>query len=126
MSKNKKNKEFVMPVEEAFAEGIISEEAVTAAEDIFAEPVILGPIEVIEEQTEENKPAVILTEARPGVVTNCHRLNIRKEPSLNAEILRAISKGDVVGILDGQEANGWLPVILSDGTKGYTMKDYIN
>lgn len=113
MSKNKKQKEYTPPV---------VEEIPVATEEMLVDSVVLPYIE----QTEENKPAVILTEARPGVVTNCHRLNIRKEPSLNAEILRAISKGDVVGILDGQEANGWLPVILSDGTKGYTMKDYIN
>ena len=118
MSKNKKNKEFVMPVEEAFAEGIVSEEAVEAAKDIFDEPVVIT-------EQEGNKPAVY-TIAKAGTVTNCHRLNIRKEPSLEAEILRVLLKGDDVEILDEPVVNGWLPVLLSDGTKGYTMIEYIN
>lgn len=122
MSKNKKHKEFVMPVEEAFAEGVISEEAASAAKDIFDDPVILGPIEVIEE---ENKPAVY-TVSKAGTVANCFRLNIRKRPSLEAEIVAVLSKDDDVEILDESTANGWLPVLLSDGTKGYTMVQYIN
>ena len=120
MSKNKKHKEFVMPVEKAFAEGIISEEAVEAAKDIFDEPIV-----VTETKQEENKPAVY-TIAKAGTVTNCFKLNIRKEPTKDSEILQVISEGDEVEILDESTANGWLPVLLSDGTKGYTMRDYIN
>lgn len=112
MSKNKKNKEYVPPV---------VEEIPVATEEMLVDSVVLPYIE----QTEENKPAVY-TVLKAGTVTNCSRLNIRKEPSLEAEILRVIKKGDDVEILDELTVNGWLPVLLSDGTKGYTMKDYIN
>lgn len=115
MSKNKKNKEYIKPVAEA-----VTEEIPVSTEEMLVESVVLPYTE-----QEENKPAVY-TIAKAGTVTNCSRLNIRKEPSLDAEILRVIKKGDDVEILDESTINGWLPVILSDGTKGYTMKDYIN
>lgn len=113
MSKNKKQREYVPPV---------LEEIPVATEDMQVESAVLEPYI---EQTEENKPAVY-TIAKAGTVTNCHRLNIRKEPSLEAEILRVLFQGDDVEILDESTPDGWLSVILSDGTKGYTMKDYIN
>ena len=111
MSKNKKHKEYAP---------LVVEEIPVATEEMLVDSVVLPYTE-----TEENKPAVY-TVTKAGTVTNCSRLNIRKEPSLDAEILRVIKNGDDVEILDESTLNGWLPVLLSDGTKGYTMKDYIN
>lgn len=112
MSKNKKQREYVPPV---------VEEIPVATEEMKVESAVLEPYT----EQEENKPAVY-TVLKAGTVTNCSRLNIRKEPSLEAEILRVINKGDDIEILDESTVNGWIPVLLSDGTKGYTMKDYIN
>ena len=112
MSKNKKHREYAAPV---------VEEIPVATEEMLVESVVLPYIE----QTEENKPAVY-TVVKAGTVTNTFKLNIRKEPSLDAEILQVLTKGDDVEILDESTINGWLPVLLSDGTKGYTMVEYIN
>ena len=111
MSKNKKHREYTPPV---------VEEIPVATEEMLVESVVLPYIE-----QEENKPAVY-TVIKAGTVTNTFKLNIRKEPSLDAEILRVLTKGDDVEILDEPTINGWLPVLLSDGTKGYTMVEYIN
>lgn len=116
MSKNKKHKEYVAPVTE-----VITEEIPVATEEMQVESVVLEPYT----EKEENKPAVY-TIAKAGTVTNCHRLNIRKEPNKDSEILKVIFKGDDVEIVDESTPDGWLSVVLSDGTKGYTMKDYIN
>ena len=111
MSKSKKRNDFAGPVVKPILE------------DFMNEPVEEVVIE--EEKAEETKPAVY-TITKAGTVTNTHRLNIRKEPSLDAEIVKVISKGTDVEIVDEPTADGWISVVLSDGTKGYTMKDYIN
>lgn len=111
MSKKKIYEEYIKPV---------VEEIPVATEEMKVESEVLE-----EEKTEENKPAVY-TVSKAGTVANCFRLNIRKRPSLEAEIVAVLSKDDDVEILDESTCNGWLPVLLSDGTKGYTMVQYIN
>ena len=111
MSKNKKRNDFAAPVVEPIFEGFMNE------------PV--DEVVIEEEKTEEIKPA-IYTVNKAGTVTNCFRLNIRKEPRSDAEILKVISKGTDVEIVDESTPDGWISVILSDGTKGYTMTEYIN
>lgn len=116
MSKQRGYRANTMIIDEAIPETVIPE-------DFMNVPVEEDVIE--EEKTEEIKPA-IYTVNKAGTVTNCFRLNIRKEPSVDAEILKVISKGDDVEIDDESTPDGWIAVILSDGTKGYTMTEYIN
>jgi uncharacterized protein YgiM (DUF1202 family) len=58
-----------------------------------------------------------------GKVYNCSRLNIRKEPSLDANVLCIVSEGDTLMIEDDRD--GWSHVYTSAGIEGYAISNYI-
>ena len=78
------------------------------------EPVVKEP-DILEEAI--NDPI-------EGIVTNCSKLNLRREPSADAIVLRIISEGDSVKILDKDEF--WTHVKLPDGLEGYCVNKYID
>ena len=116
MSKNKGNRINVKPVDEAIPEEI-KEEVVEAVE----EPVLMGSI-AVEEETEPKKPIYTIKQA--GTVI-AFRLNVREKPSVDSDIIRVMNFKDEVEILDESTTNGWVPVLLADGTKGYCMSKFI-
>lgn len=72
--------------------------------------------EVIEEQSDEEALGI-------GVVTDCLELNVRKQPSKDAEVLKTINALTEVVIL--KEINEFYEVALKTGESGYCMKKYI-
>lgn len=72
--------------------------------------------EVIEEQSDEESLVI-------GVVTDCLELNVRKQPSKDAEVLKTINALTEVVIL--KEINEFYEVALKTGESGYCMKKYI-
>lgn len=70
-------------------------------------------------KTEENKPI-------KGIIIDCTRLNLRKEPNLNSEVLEEIESGTEVTIDDSFSDNTeFHRVSLINGVEGYCMKRYI-
>lgn len=65
-----------------------------------------------------------LYEAVKGKVDKCVRLNIRKEPSVTADVVSIIKKDDIVYI-DKSFENDDFYRIRYGAIKGYCMKDYI-
>ena len=65
-------------------------------------------------------------EVKIAVVTNCTKLNVRKEPSKEAEVLCVIKESEKV-TLSNEEASyeDFYKVITSTGVEGYCMKQYI-
>ena len=53
-------------------------------------------------------------------------LNIRERCSSDSEVLKVVRQNEEVSILNGISEIGWIPVLLSDGTKGYCMEKFIN
>lgn len=110
--------------------------AVTEEEDgVHVRPVVDGEIidtpvvEVIkpEEITEEETILPSNTKSI-GVVTGCSKLNVRKEPYKDAEILCVINKNEEVEINTEEEATYeyFYKVITSKGVEGYCIKDFIS
>lgn len=60
-----------------------------------------------------------------GVVANCHALNIRKEPSLNGEIVCTVKAGNEVVVETSSEAPDWYYITEKYGFKGYAMAKYV-
>lgn len=60
-----------------------------------------------------------------GIVVNCERLNVRKQPNDKSEVLSIIDKSDEVKVDLNVNNELWFKVVLSDG-EGYCMKKYIN
>lgn len=110
MSKKKGYRADVVTVDEAIPEEV-KEEVIEAVEEVVEEEVV-----------EPAKP--IYTVSGAGTVIP-FVLNVRKRPSADAEVVKVIRRHDVVEILDESTANGWLPVLLSDGTKSYCKAEFI-
>lgn len=74
--------------------------------------------EVVEEVVEEKKPV-------NGVVANCQRLNVRKQPSLKAKVKVVIPAGMKVTITEEDDTKEWYKVSTENGNVGFCMAKYI-
>lgn len=105
---------------ETVAEEIVEEKVVESVEEkneeVAESTVEETKEEVIEEQLDEEALGI-------GVVTDCLELNVRKQPSKDAEVLKTIDALTEVVIL--KEINEFYEVALKTGESGYCMKKYI-
>lgn len=85
--------------------------------------VIRTPEDLVEPKVEprvEEKPVTKLT----GFVANCPKLNVRKTPSLKADVVEVISANTKVIIDEAKSTADWYKVRVK-GTDGFCMKKYI-
>lgn len=120
MSKNYTNYSNKAVNKEAEKETVVEEQAVEAVEETKEEVVEATVEETKEEVVEEAADDEILG---IGVVTDCLKLNVRKQPSKDAEVLKTIDALTEVVIL--KEINDFYEVALKTGESGYCMKKYI-
>lgn len=78
----------------------------------------------------ENEPDTVAEEASSeiviGVVSNCEKLNIRKEPSMASEVLCVVKVGTEL-LIDTNDATGdWLKVCSADVIEGFCMAKYVS
>ena len=50
-------------------------------------------------------------------------LNVRKAPSVNADVVGSLYKDDIVTIIS--ETSGWYQIVTSTGVSGYVSAEYI-
>ena len=74
--------------------------------------------EIVEEVSKLEKPV-------EGFVSGCKRLNVRKKPSINSDVVCVIDDGTEVLVIKSDSTNEWFEVIAANGEKGYCMKKYI-
>ena len=89
-----------------------------------AEPVIEGQT-VIPEVTMAQEVEAQAAK-RPGIVGNCARLNVRKEPNKMADVIAVLEAGSEVRLISEEPVNGFYNLITVDGREGYCMCDYIS
>lgn len=85
-----------------------------------AEP---GAVETVEnniEEVEETKP-----EPKIGIVTDCIKLNVRKNPNPNAEIICEVSAATDLMIDEEQSTDTFYKVFTAAGVEGYCMKRFV-
>lgn len=78
--------------------------------------------EVVESIAEET-PEVV--ETIVGVVCNCIKLNVRKEPKLTSPVICAVDAGAEVVIDDADSNSDFYKVTISSGVSGYCNKKFI-
>ena len=61
-----------------------------------------------------------------GVVANCTKLNIRKDPSVHAEILGVVNVDSEMKIDMDKSNDKWFYVSTAVGIDGYCMRDFVN
>ena len=82
---------------------------------------IVAPVEEV--KVEEAK--VEETNTKKFVVVTTDRLNVRKGPSKDTEVLNIVSKDEKLLINDPKLVKGFYSITTSSGIKGYVMKEFV-
>ena len=97
-------------------------------EDTVEEKVdehIEGQIVIPEVESIVPEPVVEPENRKFGKVNNCKKLNIRKLPSRDAEIVSELVEGSEVMIDEKESTALFYKICTEHGIDGYCMKDYI-
>lgn len=90
---------------------------------------ILAPVEEVkveEAKVEEEIVAPVEeTNTKKFVVVTTDRLNVRKGPSKDTEVLNIVSKDEKLLINDPKLIEGFYSITTSSGIKGYVMKEFV-
>lgn len=73
-----------------------------------------------EEQKNPSKPRY-----KTGFVTNCERLNIRKEPTVESDVETVIDKDTKIRVYEEESTDDFYRVSVKDSVVGFCMKKYI-
>ena len=61
-----------------------------------------------------------------GIVVDCSKLNIRKEPKKDAHIVLIVDAGAELKVIDSDKHKGeWYKVITANAVHGFCMKKYV-
>ena len=95
-----------------------------AVEEKVDEP-IEGQIVIPEVESIVPESVVEPENRKFGKVSNCKKLNIRKLPSRDAEIVSELIEGSEVMIDEKESTTLFYKICTEHGIDGYCMKDYI-
>ena len=96
-------------LEEAIEETV--EEPVETVEEV--EETVEEPVETVEEVSEQEVKATVIV----------GKLNVRREPNSNAEIVMVVNKNDVFTVLN--EVDNYYFIKINDNISGYCVKDFM-
>ncbi len=88
----------------------------------YEEPILEDSVETIEEQATETEAEVSKVF---GVVTDCLRLNIRREPDKEAKVIIIATCLDEVEVDLNASTDEWYAVCTAAGMEGFCMKKFI-
>ena len=81
--------------------------------------------EVEPEPVSDPEPSVELENRKFGKVNNCKKLNVRKLPSRDAEIVSELVEGSEVMIDEKESTALFYKICTEHGIEGYCMKNFI-
>ena len=86
--------------------------------EVEPEPVFIAPVSDPESSVEpENR--------KFGKVSNCKKLNVRKLPSRDSEIISELVEGSEIMIDDNESTALFYKICTEHGIEGYCMKNFI-
>ena len=77
--------------------------------------------EVVSEVAEEPK----IDEFLDGIVHNCVKLNVRKNPSIDSDVIAVLNEQDKIKVKDVDTLSDWYFIQLPNGKEGFSMKKYV-
>ena len=83
-------------------------------------------VEPVIELVQETVSTVPLPELIEGTVVNCAKLNVRAEPSTNADIVCVLDAMSEIEIDVAKSNNEWLKVCTAIGVEGYCMRKFVS
>lgn len=84
--------------------------------------IIETAVEELAETAVEESPAKIVF----GCVTNCFKLNVRKNPSREADVVCIIEAGSDVEIDESGSTEDFYKIYTATGQEGYCMRRFID
>ena len=73
-----------------------------------------------ETEIEESEPTPV-----KGVIVDCKKLRLRKEPNLESEVLVLLNNGDSVTVDLDNATEEWIKVSTENNIDGYCMRKFI-
>lgn len=84
------------------------------------------PQNSIADEVTENESVSVEATNPVGVVVGCEKLNVRKEPSINSEVVFQFPCNMEVEIFVDKSTEDWFYVCNAAGIEGFCMKKYID
>ena len=91
------------------------------AKEMYANALYDGPVLIGSAAIAEDKPV----EEIIGIVTDCLKLNIRKEPSKDSDVIAVASCLDELRIDTAKSTDDWYAICTVAGIDGYVMKKFV-
>lgn len=61
-----------------------------------------------------------------GIVKDCARLNVRREPNMESDVLITIAVGDEIEVFQDKSNTEWYAVCTAAGIEGFCMRNFVN
>lgn len=92
-------------------------------DDLVEAPVVEAPeIKMVVETAD----TVALPKMITGFVSDCAKLNVRVEPSADADVICVLNNATEVEINLDNSTNEWFSVCTAAGIEGYCMRKFVN
>lgn len=78
------------------------------------------------ELVNETVDTVTMPKTVSGVVVNCAKLNVREEPSANAEVVCVLDVMSEIKIDASKSDNEWFKICTATGVEGYCMRKFVD
>lgn len=75
---------------------------------------------------EETVETVALPKTVSGVVVNCAKLNVREEPSADADVVCVLDVMSEIKINVEKSDNEWFKICTANGIEGYCMRKFVD
>lgn len=90
----------------------------------YEDPVLVDSAEIVEdtpvEEIEEEVKELI------GIVSDCLKLNVRKEPCKDSEVVAVVNCLNELKIDLDASTDDWYAVCTAAGIEGFCMKQFVN
>lgn len=94
----------------------------TAVPPKSSSPAVKMEVELVQETVE----TITLPKIASGVVANCAKLNVREEPSVDAEVVCVLDVMSEIKIDVNKSDNEWLKIYTANGVEGYCMRKFVD
>lgn len=78
------------------------------------------------ELVQETVDTVTLPKTVPGVVVDCAKLNVREEPSIDADVVCVLDVMSEIKIDATKSNNEWFKICTANGVEGYCMRKFVD
>ena len=79
-----------------------------------------------EEENQKQEETQNQPEPVYGVVHNCEKLNVRKQPSKDSEIVFVLNEGSEISIDEENSTEEWYSITHVSGVEGFCMKQFVS